>query len=341
MSDWGWSRYVPVAERRQKALREMAKLRKKGKNICPVEIEGRTIVRTFWGKGWCTHLESFSDYDNRLPRGRTYARNGSVCHLEINKGHVTAIVSGSELYKIAIKIKSLPATRWNSIKKLCAGQIGSMLELLQGKISKQVMEVVANKENGLFPLPGEMKFTCSCPDGAMMCKHVAAVLYGVGNRLDCDPGLLFELRGVDAQELIAEDMNLLDSQQASLGDSLAEQDLGDIFGIELDSEVLNEPAVEKVPQPSTKQPCNVSNVQKIKARSGIGTTKAAAKTKRFSPTGPKIKKLREAQGLSFEEFADKVGACTGTVRRWEAKRGKNKMRADFLQVLQKMFAEHS
>lgn len=372
MSGWGWGRYVPVAERRLNAMREMVKLRKKGKNICPVEIEGRTIARTFWGKGWCEHLESFSDYDNRLPRGRTYARNGSVCHLEISKGKISAIVSGSELYKIRIGIKRLPKARWDSIKQHCAGRIGSMLELLQGKISKEVMEVVANRTNGLFPLPGEMKFTCSCPDWAVMCKHVAAVLYGVGNRLDCDPGLLFELRGVDAQELIARDMHLLDSQQAGQDDGLADQDLGDLFGIEMDAEVLHEPAGDTSPQPSPEKTTKASRKQTSKAASGknaktgsttrkartktssaAGTTKPTtgtvknkpaskpiskpAKPKRFCPTGPQIRKLRQAQGLSFQEFADKVGSCEGSVRRWESKRAKTNLRADFLQVMQEMF----
>ena len=375
MSGWGWSRYVPVAERRQKALREMAKLRKKGKNISPVEIEGRTIARTFWGKGWCNHLESFSDYDNRLPRGRTYARNGSVCHLEINKGEISAIVSGSELYKIKIGIKSLPTARWNLIKQRCVGQIGSMLELLQGKISKEVMEVVANRATGLFPLPGEMEFTCSCPDWAVMCKHVAAVLFGVGNRLDSDPGLLFELRGVDAQELIAQDMHLLDSQQAGLDDGLADEDLGDLFGIEMDSEALQEPAAVTATQSTRKKTRKTSSAQKSKAGFNTGkatskakagavaekikpsskpastpasrtasakstsqkTTTKAAKPKRFCPTGPQIRKLRQAQGLTFQEFADKVGACDGSVRRWESKRAKNNLRSDFLQAMQEMF----
>jgi uncharacterized Zn finger protein len=364
MNTWGWQRYVPVAERRQMALREMAKLRKKGKTICPVEIEGRTIARTFWGKGWCTHLESFSDYENRLPRGRTYARNGSVCHVEINKGHIAAIVSGSELYNVTITIRSLPATKWSSIKKLCAGQIGSMLELLQGRISKQVMEVVANRTNGLFPLPGEIDFTCSCPDDAVMCKHVAAVLYGVGNRLDCDPGLLFELRGLDAQELIAEDMNLFASHQSGQADTLADQDLGGLFGIEMDTAALQEPVTTKKQQPSKKKPRKTSKHPQTKTAAPAnskssshagpskrtpkttrskpaGTTQTAAKPKRFSPTGPKIRKLRQAQGLSFQEFADRVGACENTIRRWESKRGKTKMRPEFFQALQNMFDELS
>lgn len=99
-----WSPYVPVAQRRANALCEMARLRKKGKDIQPVRIEGRILARSFWGKGWCDHLESFSDFENRLPRGRTYVRSGSVCHLDIQPGRIEAIVSGSELYNIHIDI---------------------------------------------------------------------------------------------------------------------------------------------------------------------------------------------------------------------------------------------
>ena len=227
-----WRPYVPVGVRRARARREMDKLRRKGKNVQPVEIEGRTIARSFWGKRWCDHLESFSDYANRLPRGRTYVRNGSVCHLEIRSGRIAAIVSGSELYDVTIRIGTLKAAVWKSIKARCSGQIGSVLELLQGKLSKQVMGVVTDREHGLFPKPGEIRFDCSCPDWATMCKHVASVLYGVGSRLDDRPESLFLLRGVDSAELIATGMAL--PGDTATDDALAEDALAGIFGIDLD-----------------------------------------------------------------------------------------------------------
>ena len=167
-----------------RAMKKMDALRKKGVDIQPVEIDGRKIAKTFWGEAWCDHLESFSDFENRLPRGRTYVRNGSVCHLAIAKGQIEAKVSGSELYNVKVDIKTLPGKKWTAIKGRCSGQIGSLLELLQGRLSDHVMEVVTDRKEGLFPLPGEMSFKCSCPDWAVMCKHVAAVLYGVGARLD-------------------------------------------------------------------------------------------------------------------------------------------------------------
>ena len=228
-----WRRYVPVAERRARARREMNKLRKKGKDVQPIEIEGRTIARSFWGKRWCEHLESFSDYANRLPRGRTYVRNGSVCHLAIRTGRIDAIVSGSELYDVTIRIDRLKAAVWKSVKSRCSGQIGSMLELLQGRLSKQVMGVVTDRERGLFPKPGEIRFDCSCPDWASMCKHVASVLYGVGSRLDDRPESLFLLRGVDTEELIATEMTL--PGDAGTDDALADDALAGIFGIDLDT----------------------------------------------------------------------------------------------------------
>ena len=228
-----WRRYVPVAARRAKALREMNKLRKKGKDIQPIEIEGRTIARSFWGKRWCEHLESFSDYANRLPRGRTYVRNGSVCHLAIQPGRIDAIVSGSELYNVTIRIDKLKAVVWKSVKTRCSGQIGSMLELLQGKLSQQVMGVVTDRDRGLFPKPGEIKLDCSCPDWATMCKHVASVLYGVGSRLDDRPESIFLLRGVDTAELIATEMAL--PGDAASDDALADDALAGIFGIDLDT----------------------------------------------------------------------------------------------------------
>ena len=218
-------------------MKKMDALRKKGVDIQPVTIEGRKIAKSFWGEAWCEHLESFSDFENRLPRGRTYVRNGSVCHLAIAKGEIEAKVSGSELYTVKVSIKTLPGKKWTAIKGRCSGQIGSLLELLQGKLSDHVMEVVTDRKEGLFPLPGEMSFHCSCPDWARMCKHVAAVLYGVGARLDTKPELLFTLRGVNHEELIAADAEQAVAAATSRGKSkrLAAGDLGDVFGIEIDA----------------------------------------------------------------------------------------------------------
>jgi uncharacterized Zn finger protein len=225
--------YVPVAKRRAQAAREVEKRKKKGHAISPVQIEGRTIARTFWGKAWCDNLESYSDYDNRLPRGRTYVRNGSVVDLQIQPGKITALVSGSDLYTISIGISMLPPEHWRAVKSRCAGQIGSLVELLQGKLSRGVMDVVTAHENGLFPKPREIKLACSCPDGARMCKHVAAVLYGVGARLDHQPELLFLLRKVDHLELIAEAVPHAGKKSTTKTKTLIESELAGVFGIEL------------------------------------------------------------------------------------------------------------
>ncbi|MCA9146776.1 MAG: hypothetical protein KDB05_28555 [Planctomycetales bacterium] len=232
---YGWKPYVSVAERRRKAAKKLASLQKKGMDVLPVVIEGRKIAKTFWGVAWCDHLESFSDYSNRLPRGRSYVRNGSVCHLAITQGSIEAKVSGSELYTVKVQITKLPAAKWQAIKKQSAGKIGSLLELLQGKLSDQVMQIVTDRKEGLFPLPKEISFKCDCPDWAGMCKHIAAVMYGIGSRLDSSPDLLFTLRGVDHQELIAVDAEAALSTATKSGKSkqLASSDLSDVFGIDL------------------------------------------------------------------------------------------------------------
>lgn len=202
--NYGWRPYVPVAQRRARAARELTKLAKKnGQGASPVQLTGRKIASTFWGKAWCDNLERYSDYANRLPRGRTYIRNGSVVDLQISRGVVCARVSGSSLYKIEIQIKPLAAGLWESIQAECAGKIDSLIELLQGKLSAAVMGIVTRPERGLFPSPKEIKMECSCPDWADLCKHLAATLYGVGARLDHNPELLFLLRGVDPSNLIS------------------------------------------------------------------------------------------------------------------------------------------
>ncbi|MFH1684321.1 MAG: SWIM zinc finger family protein [Candidatus Margulisiibacteriota bacterium] len=211
----------------------MKKLRKKGRDVQPVEIEGRKIARTFWGRAWCDHLTKFSDYSNRLPRGRAYVCNGLVCHLEIAEGAVTALVSGSKLYNVSITIKKLPGKKWSMVKERCAGQIGSLLELLQGKFSKSVMTVVTDRDNGLFPLPREISLSCDCPDWAVMCKHVAAALYGVGSRLDERPELLFLLRGVKQEELISVQADSVTTGKKGGRKRIADSDLTDVFGLEM------------------------------------------------------------------------------------------------------------
>jgi uncharacterized Zn finger protein len=252
---YGFKPYVPVAQRRRNAEKQMAKQRKKGKVVEPVTIEGRTIAQSFWGKSWCDHLESYMDYANRLPRGRTYVRNGSVVHLGIEPGAIEANVSGSELYSIRIKITPVAKSKWKTLCSQCAGAIGSVIELLQGKLSDRVMAIVTDKSQGLFPAPSEIQMSCSCPDSASLCKHLAAVLYGVGARLDQQPGLLFTLRSVNQEELISQATSgtMLAASKTSAGAELAEHELADVFGIEIDAPSPSRPAAQAKAKNTSKK----------------------------------------------------------------------------------------
>src|SRR5437763_8378163 len=176
MSYYDWAPYVSVAQKRRNAQSEVAKLRKKGQSIEPVFIEGRKIASSFWGKAWCDNLERYSDYSNRLPRGRSYVRNGTVIDLQLAKGEVVAQVRGSSLYKVKITIEPAAKARWKSICRDCTGSIDSLVELLQGRMAKSVMDRVCREGDGLFPAPKEIELSCSCPDWADMCQHVAATL---------------------------------------------------------------------------------------------------------------------------------------------------------------------
>ncbi len=232
-SGYGFRPYVSVGQRRNNALREAKKLEKGGRKLAPVNIEGREIAASAWGSGWCEHLESYSDFSNRLPRGRTYVRNGSVMDLQIKPGRIDALVMGSELYTIQIQITPLKKDRWQALQRQCAGKIKSVLELLKGGVSAGVMEVMSHREKGMFPAPAEIKMECSCPDWAGMCKHIAAVLYGVGARLDLQPELLFTLRKVDAAELVAQAAESLGKSLGTAGGGMGEADLADVFGIDI------------------------------------------------------------------------------------------------------------
>ena len=285
---YGWRPYVSTAERRRKAERAMAKLEKKGRPVSPVVIEGRTIARSFWGKAWCENLERYSDFSNRLPRGRTYVRNGSVLDLQITPRVVQALVSGSEIYKVTLRVSAVPKARWKSICKDCSGAIDSLVELLQGRFSKGVMERICRRETGLFPAPVEIKFSCSCPDWASMCKHVAAVLYGIGARLDDQPELLFRLREVSERDLIAKAGSGLSLSKAAPapGKLLPVEGLSELFGLHLAT------ATEE------SKPTRVSR----KPARGRRSPKASAKVKEAAPvaktrglrilSSPKKKKRR-------------------------------------------------
>src|SRR5262249_25934560 len=237
MSFYEWRPYVSVAERRRQAERELAKLRKKGQSFAPVTVEGRTIAASFWGKSWCANLERYSDFANRLPRGRTYVRNGSVVDLQIAKGEIAARVAGSSLYTVKVAITPVKPARWRAICRDCAGNIDSLVELLQGRFAKGVMDRVCREGDGLFPSPDEIKLSCSCPDWADMCKHVAAALYGVGARLDEKPQLLFALRGVDESDLLARAGDDLSLKNAAPAKVLDGDDVAALFGLEMAEEV--------------------------------------------------------------------------------------------------------
>lgn len=243
-SDFFYDRkpYVSAEERREQAAYEVERRRQQGHEVSPVVIHGSAITNTFWGKAWCQNLERYSDFANRLPRGRSYVRSGAVIDLQIKPGEIAAMVSGSSLYRVALAVRALPADHWKGICRDCAGGIDSVVELLQGRFSKGVMERICRQGDGLFPSPLEINLSCSCPDWAAMCKHVAAVLYGIGARLDHQPELLFRLRGVDENELIASAGAAMsfDLGAPPSGRVLQGEDLGALFGLEIASAVPGE-----------------------------------------------------------------------------------------------------
>jgi len=248
MSSWyyEWAPRPTAAERAKKAQKQIAALEKKGQKLSPIVLAGRTIAATFWGKAWCQNLESYSDYESRLPRGRSYVRSGSVLDLQIAPGEVTALVQGTSLYRVKIAISPVEKARWAAIVAACGGQIDSVVELLQGKLSRAVMEVITSKDHGLFPAPRQITLACSCPDWATMCKHVAAVLYGVGARLDAQPDLLFRLRGADPLELVATaTRGAVLGGKAPAKEKRLGADLGNVFGIDLDPGPAEAPAAAK------------------------------------------------------------------------------------------------
>ncbi|MDD2732856.1 MAG: hypothetical protein PHF56_02860 [Desulfuromonadaceae bacterium] len=325
----GFAPYVPVAVRRAKAQKQLEKMKKKGLNVQPVQLPGRKIADSFWGKGWCDHMESFGDYANRLPRGRTYVRNGSVCHLEIKSGMIEAIVSGSSLYNVSITIFPLALHKWKAVKSACTGRIGSLIDLLRGRLDRGVMEVVSDRKEGLFPLPGEIKFACDCPDSAGMCKHIAAVLYGVGARLDHSPELLFHLRGVNHEELV--DVSAVVTGVAKAGTSrrrIAAGGLADLFGVEMAEagEVAAGAAIAstkrlKTTTKTADKSVSESPFQKKQSPTPVKSGKKAPVTALFPEplTGSDIYTWRRSLGETQAVFAARLGITAPSVSQWEKK----------------------
>ncbi|MDR1871896.1 MAG: SWIM zinc finger family protein [Deltaproteobacteria bacterium] len=271
-SSWGggYFTYRPKVDK--------SKYLKSHQDLKPVSIEGRTIAKTFWGKRWLDHFEGMADFDNRLPRGRTYARNGSILDLDIQKGQIEAVVAGSDFYNIVVKVTPLSESRFADIKGRCAGLISTVLDLLKGQLSPKVLETLCHPQDGMFPRRNEITYTCSCPDCAILCKHVAAVLYGVGHRLDTNPELLFLLRGVEPSDLFSEASVEALLGQADSEDAL-EGDLGAIFGIEVDD------ADEPTPKaPKTRALKTVAKVEAAPEPQPAKTAKRPMKTPEPQPT---------------------------------------------------------
>ncbi len=283
---WDFRPYVSVAEKKARAARELGRLTKKsGRKPEPIVLghRKRQIATTFWGKAWCDNLERYADFANRLPRGRSYVRNGSVVDLAIAKGKVQARVAGSELYTVEIGIAPMAKTRWRQVVARCTGKIASLVGLLRGELSADVMTVLVDAKQGLFPAPREIEMDCSCPDWAGVCKHVAAVLYGVGTRLDAKPELFFVLRQVDQAELLSSATSGAVSRGraggAGGGKRIAANKLADVFGID----IVDEPAVARAP---------VNGSSTAKKRRFVGQ----AKSSKGAPPGPGRRRSQSRDG---------------------------------------------
>lgn len=240
MSFNNYRRPETAAEKKAKAQKGLQKLLKQNPGAEPVIIEGRMIVVTWWGKAWNANLESYADYRNRIERGKSYVKSNNVLDLKITPGRVDALVQGSRAkpYSVSITIDPLSDDKWTQITALCNHQIESLEQLVEGKFPKALEVLFQDRMYGLFPSPKEIHFDCSCPDWASMCKHVAAVLYGVGARLDQNPLLFFELRHLDGRALVKKSMEAkLESMLKNAGKKsdreIHSDELEDLFGLDV------------------------------------------------------------------------------------------------------------
>jgi uncharacterized Zn finger protein len=297
---YGFAPYVSVAQKKINAEKLTAKLTKKGEKLSPVSLTGTKLAATFWGKSWNANLEQYRDYESRLPRGRSYLRHGAVIDLKVKDCQIEALVSGSSLYKIGIKVKPLKDDRWKALKKDCSGKITSLIGLLQGKLPAPVMAAVTREKAGLFPEPADITFHCSCPDSAGICKHIAAVIYGVGARLDHQPELLFLLRGVNHLELISEAGDAVAAKSDSAADAVAFDDISGIFGIELDENPSSPVPTKKIASKKVLPKKNATKKTQKKIVSSVKQSKSqgsapAKSSKVAKKTAKKIPRTKDAR----------------------------------------------
>lgn len=321
MSYWGFPKYVTVAEKKAKAEKKLAQLRKKMPGIMPVIIEGKALARTWWGKSWNRNLERYADYRNRIGRGKNYVRHGAVLDLRIEGGRVTALVQGTRAkpYEVVVRIAPVKKANWDHIRNQCQGELRSLPDLLAGKFHKELGDIFLSEGKGLFPTPKEISFDCSCPDWATMCKHVAATLYGIGARLDEDPLLFFTLRQADTEELVAR------AVQEKTGDLLAragrksarvidDADLSGLFGIDMDIKPGFAPSAKsrasrKPPRKTTPAPAPAAE-QAAGANQSPTATELIEEIVKLNPNGITVAMLEEATGFK----RTKIYAVTSRLR---------------------------
>jgi uncharacterized Zn finger protein len=314
MSYWRFPRSKSVAEKKADAAAKLKQLKKTMPNIKPVVIEGKALAKTWWGKSWNNNLERYADYENRIERGRSYVRHGAVLDLQISPGKVRALVQGSdtEPYEVLIGIKDIPKTHWKKIQQQCKGQLKSLQDLLAGTFPQPLADIFFNQKNGLFPGPKSISFDCSCPDWASMCKHVAAVLYGIGARFDEDPSLFFKLRGVNTEDLISRAVadtadNLLAKTKKKSAKVIDDADLSNIFGINMD--LQPEFGKKAIPAPPAK---TAGTKKRTAADTVVAAVNSPKGRKKASPQGTATAHVAEliaagTTGINIEKLAEKTG----------------------------------
>jgi uncharacterized Zn finger protein len=310
MAYWQFPKYVTVGKRKRKAENKLKKLMKKNPGMKPVKIVGRAIATTWWGKAWNTNLERYADYANRIGRGRSYVRHSAVLDLQIKPGQVTALVQGSRSkpYAVTVEIKKISRPNWRNIKTACEGKFDSLKKLLSGKFPKALGNIFTQKGKGLFPIPAEIEFSCSCPDWASMCKHVAATLYGIGARLDEDPGLFFKLRNVKVEALVSEAVAesskyILQKANRKTARVMEATDLSDVFGIDMDESTRvsesKRPVKRELKHRKSRPPAGKRKAGTVRKTASTKDLKAVEQIIRKAPKGITTAELVKKTGLDI------------------------------------------
>lgn len=219
---------MTYAELKKRAVARLNELREEGEELHPVVADSRKLASHFWGSAWMKQLALCEAGGLALSPGRSLLRHSCVLDLSVSGGHIAAKVMGEYVYDVIVDVAPLRDEALDELRYACSRRVSSLTALLEGKLDEDLLHLLCRSEGGLLPSPEEWRMGCTCPDWGEPCPHEAAAVYAAGVLVDDDPSLLFQLRGIRPEDLLATDCIQCEETNFDA------KSLESLFGIEID-----------------------------------------------------------------------------------------------------------